>query len=705
MGCAVSGVHRTTMLLFGKNSSDTRAKLERKLYLAKESPEPEFDISGCELRQLPPGIFSICKVFRKDHLYLQNNCLNSLEHGGQLSDLHHIKILDLSCNRFLHLSNDIRYLVNLTELYIHSNLLKAIPENIKYLECLRVLDVSNNKLTSLTTSLGELQCLNTLKITQNDELYELCPELCLARNLAHIDLDGENFTFPPIEIAVKDTETIMKFLCEALNIEYVLPSNVEANISVRDVSRTENLFSRRNTTSWEEQETAIIEQEKRIHRANQQQRDKFLSKIIQEQLNLDSEIAKVHEDREVERQRLIKAIQKDEKEIDVIVKKFIQSDGLKPEIIQQQLAYEKAEHDRLLEITRQNYDNIRKTDILKAMKNLIRNENSFQFYFKNYRDNLNNIRENVVIQELENNVKLLEFLDAKDNSRAVLVQELLEDEDIQKAIVTSLLEKVDSKTWSLNQEISLISSNLARLSAIEQEKKKLHIAYNYNELLQQRVQLVNLLDDLFEQKIKRRKQLIDTIREVEIKKDMSTDFWLKNYQKLIDSAPKNLLGVSKQLDPLLANYLLQEDVIHCLPFLVKFLFSDESLANITTEQLKDNGVTLSVDRDGIVRAIKLYMSSKLSDQRLEISGRCNDFQPTAPYIDDVNIHNCSGVLDTEKDQDVLEGECVVCMDAKSEVVFVPCGHMCCCQSCGMQQIDLCPMCRINIERKIKVLIS
>lgn len=705
MGCAVSGVHKATMSLLAKNSNDARANLERKLYLARESPEPEFDLSDCELRILPSGIFSICKVYRKDNLYLQNNYLNSLDQGGQLSDLHLVKILNISCNRFSHLSNDIRYLVNLTEFYVQDNLLKNIPDNIQFLECLKVLDVSNNKLNSLTPSLGSLKCLNKLNIKGNRDLHELCPELSLAHNLSVIELNGSQFTFPPSDIACKDTETIMKFLCRHMNIEYVAPSPTDSELSIIGASNSQNPFIRRNTITWEEQEAAIVAQEKRIHKANQEQRDKFLSDIIQEQLNLDSEIAKLHEGREIERQKLIKTIQKDERETDNIVKNFIQSDRLKPEVVQQQLAYEKAEHERLLEVTRQNYDNIKKSEVLKAMENLITDGYSVQYFIKNYKDNLNNLKANILTQEIESSSKLSEFLSAKDSSRTVLIQQLLEDEDIQKAIVTSLLEKVDSKTWSLNEEISYVSSHLAKLSVIEQEKKKLQLAYNYNELLNQRMQLVTLLDDLFIQRSKRKKQLLETIKEVEIENYKTTDFWLKNYQKVIDSAPKDFLNVSKHLDPLFANYLLQEEVIHCLPFLVKFLFSNEPLMNITAEKLKENGVSLSSDRDGILRAIKYYIDSKLYNNSQESSSDVTNHSiAAAPPLDNVSNEICSGVIKIEEQQNV-QGECVICMDDQSEVVFVPCGHMCCCSECGMTNIKECPMCRTRIERKIKVLIS
>lgn len=706
MGCAASCIQEATMSLFGRSSNniadDDRAKLERKLYVAKESPEPEFDLSDCNLRQIPSGTYSICKVYRKEYIYLHKNDLHSLEDGGQLSDLYLIKVLNISSNKFSHLPSDIKYLVNVTELYVSDNMLKNITDNIQYMENLQVLDVSNNKLKSLTPVLGKLKYLRKLNITGNRELTEICPELCFARNLICLELDMEYITFPPVEICQQGTREIMRYLCNKMNVEYSPAAEEIEVFSIRTSNSLLDPFAKAHSTTWEEQEASIVAQENKIHKIAKEQREKFLSKVLQEQLELDSEIAKVHEQRETERQRLIKAIQDDEKEIECLVNNFIQFEYLKPEIIQQQLAHEQAEHERLLEITKQNYDNVKKSEILKAMEMLLEEDRSIQYSKKHYEDSLNNIKQSMLMQDAEIADKVTDLIKAKDQSRTVLVQQFLEDQDIQKAIVASLLERVDARSWSLNQEISLISSHLARLSVIEQEKKKLHIAYNYNELLNQRVQLVNFLDDLFNQQNKRRKQLIQTVKEMENEKSQTNDFWLKNYQKLIESAPKTLLDVGKCLDPVFANYLLQEGVIHCLPFLVKFLFSGDVLSNITLEKLKESGVSLSADRDAIMRAINFYTGIKNSENSNANYEQPTSIQPSAP-IEDVDENNCTGVVNVVEES-TLESECVICMDAKCEVVFIPCGHMCCCKDCG-ESVEDCPMCRCSIERTIKVMMA
>ena len=87
------------------------------MFQARENPEPVFDISECALKNVPSGIYLLCKVFRKEALYMQCNRLNSLSGGGALSDLSLITILDLHSNELNSLSPDIRHLVSLKVFY------------------------------------------------------------------------------------------------------------------------------------------------------------------------------------------------------------------------------------------------------------------------------------------------------------------------------------------------------------------------------------------------------------------------------------------------------------------------------------------------------------------------------------------------------------------------------------------------------------
>ncbi|XP_026476564.1 E3 ubiquitin-protein ligase LRSAM1-like [Ctenocephalides felis] len=111
-------------------NKELKAKLEHKLYLARENPEPVFDLSECDLKQVPQGIFTLCKVFRKEVLLLHNNRLSSLDNGGSINDLNLLTILDLHKNLLVTLPQSINVLTNLRELYLNNNRLKVYKRNM-----------------------------------------------------------------------------------------------------------------------------------------------------------------------------------------------------------------------------------------------------------------------------------------------------------------------------------------------------------------------------------------------------------------------------------------------------------------------------------------------------------------------------------------------------------------------------------------------
>lgn len=80
---------------------------------ARENPEPVFDVSECALKNVPSGIYSLCKVFRKKILLMYDNKLSSLSGGGALCDLSLLTVLDIHENEFTILPSDIMCLSSL----------------------------------------------------------------------------------------------------------------------------------------------------------------------------------------------------------------------------------------------------------------------------------------------------------------------------------------------------------------------------------------------------------------------------------------------------------------------------------------------------------------------------------------------------------------------------------------------------------------
>lgn len=134
-------------------SEQDQAVLQRRLYLAENTPEPVFDLSECQLTEVPSGVSAKCRVFRKTSLLLQNNRLTALP---DLRDLVLLTVLNVSCNQLKKLPDSIGSLVNLVTLDVHTNQLTKLPASVAKLRCLRTLDVSENRLSYLPQGVRQL---------------------------------------------------------------------------------------------------------------------------------------------------------------------------------------------------------------------------------------------------------------------------------------------------------------------------------------------------------------------------------------------------------------------------------------------------------------------------------------------------------------------------------------------------------------------
>lgn len=63
-------------------------------------------------------------------------------------------------------------------------------------------------------------------------------------------------------------------------------------------------------------------------------------------------------------------------------------------------------------------------------------------------------------------------MENQERSRQELVETLCEDEELQKVMVSALLERSDTRTWSLIQQVNLVQLQLASLTNIELERRK-----------------------------------------------------------------------------------------------------------------------------------------------------------------------------------------------------------------------------------------
>ncbi|CAH1994127.1 unnamed protein product [Acanthoscelides obtectus] len=637
--------------MFGRKHHD-KAKLEHKLYLARETPEPVFDISDCSLHEVPSGIYSLCRVFLKESLLLNNNCLSSLSGGGELNDLQLLKVLNISNNQFSHLPDDIHILKSLQELYLSHNQLRQMCDSICKLSNLQVLDVSHNLLKALPVDIGELKQLKKLDITENKKLRYLPKSFYRLHRLKALNLDADCFCYPPKEVVEDGIDPIRRFICDDIGVNY---ESIEPQHEDQD------------------SETKINDEVDLVQ---------LLAMLTEEQVILDEKLNKIHRQKETERFRLIERLQEEENNAHMIINELLSLDNTP---LEQLIEQEEKETEKLLAMLNEYDESLRKDDILKAMQNILEQETAM---LKQVDEDRMVTSKSILEQQSELDGKLADVLRDQEECKAKLVNDLNEDTDLQKAAVATLLERGDARSWGLLQQIRLVESQLARLTNIEMDRKKLQMNQHLNNLCDQRIGLSCLLISLIDQQKERQLQLISTLQGMEESSNDIDDFWLKQYQRLLDQLPEGLSQAQKNIDPSLAHALLVNGVIHCLPFLAKLTQSQYDLSEVTDHDLFEAGLNSGNDRRRILDAFQMYKKEKhLSD---------NSNIPSAPPLLDE-----ASAPPAEEISAITTVECVICLDMECQIIFLPCGHLCCCQNCG-SKIATCPLCRIDVEKVIKM---
>nr|CAD7396679.1 unnamed protein product [Timema poppensis] len=567
------------MPLFGKKDNkrvDYKARLEHKLYLAREDPEPVFDLSDCALKSVPAGIYSLCKVFRKDALYLQENQLRSLAGGGNLQDLSLLQVLDIHSNSFIFLPDDITLLRSLRILNVSSNNLKSLPEALSSLQKLRVLNVSFNNLRAIPSSVGKLCYLHTLDLRGNKSLNTLPNNLCQATGLRELMVDPTGFIHPPTSVVQMGTVEVIKFLCSELGVGYVSPCE----------SPEEGAFASNSSCN--------------ANSPDADDKDKFFQEQRQlERIALEKELEEQHR-RELELQHGARANKNRVVELtaDAVISQLLALSEISRDSSQLQhlLEQELKEEDRLLNMRQEEYQSLRRKEVLNGMEALLEEECRREAKLREYEEGRAEATRTLLSQEVETDKQLATLLFSQGQAQSELVGRLQKDEELQRAAVAALLERGDARSWALVHQVAVVESQLASLTALEMERKKLEMNEQIFDLSEKRVALSAMLVDLLSQQADRRRQLLNTLDEMERRRWISDqekgeksdeDFWLLQYQRLLDSRPYSLVEMERSLDPMLAQHLVVHGAIHCLPFLAQWVYSAQDLHQLNDHKLRE----------------------------------------------------------------------------------------------------------------------
>ncbi|XP_058065237.1 E3 ubiquitin-protein ligase LRSAM1-like [Anopheles bellator] len=717
---------------------DYKARLERKQCLAKETPEPIYDLEDCNLKDVPAGVFVMCKVLRKEALTLASNKLSSLAGGGVLEDLVLLQSLNLSYNRFKKLPDDIYKLENLRELFLSNNALEKLPVTMGRLKKLELLNLAANNLSTVE-QLAFMTNLRMLDISNNVRLSQLSNQLATCDNLVDIVLDTERIVYPPADVTAGGTYAIVKYLStgEILPEDSVPVTHPKANIgssSTAFISSERGGEQRQQELARErlEKERKFLERERlafekdvltesKLHEEQQRKKQLLLQQLLEQQNQNDTQVNRLQREKQTERERLIDNIIQDELRSNELVNNLLTlKNGPDPAFLER----EREEQNRLIEALRIKQNDLRKQEILTAMTDLLENEINIIQNFHNQRDQSSR---NLLESECETNNLLNNVFLNYDKNRQEVIDQITVDEDIQKSAVAALIARNDSRTWGLVEQVRIVESQLAALTLYEIERKKTNQDDQIINLTEHRINLTYVLTDLLKQQDQRKQQLLETLKIIEKQNESErqSDFWLLQYQRLLDRQPTELSNGSASIDPVLGYQFLVNGVVHCLPFLSKIWQNkDKELCQVCDADLIAAGVQNPTDRRGILQSIASYydyLNGRIDYPEGEsVAGTPMATAPVDMESDDDRAPSTSrsereAVTPSVPDTPPMVGEggaispvtaqfaeCVICMEQMVQVIFLPCGHMCCCAVCHTEVHD-CPMCRAYIERKIKVI--
>lgn len=723
-----------------KPSDDSKKRLEYQLCLSKEAGADDIlDISACELSEVPSSAFSICKVLQKKVFILHNNELRSLlPKGCDISTLAALKVLDLHENKLTSLPEDIGKLASLQILNVEKNRLKALPESIGDLRFLQTLNLKGNCLSELPSSVGSLCSLRTLDVSDN-KIVELPKALVYIRTLESFTLDAATMSYPPASVCTEGTESIQRFLCTELGEEYCPPSQYLLPVLENDCGKQnsdcldgleeawQNRFSDYEKRKEQKNQAKLdferhLEEKKNEHTQlilmNNSRKENILNSVRQEQERLELGVSQQQRAQEAERLLVLEKVRQAEDNISSRISNMLMDKNRQKKSAEflQALEEERIRMEHLTAITQEEANSLRKKEVAVAMQRMLSDSCAMSLLQEasDFR------RKNLVseayrsLENLDRKFDKMLSLQVLDKSKAIA--HILQEEEMQKAAFQALQLQKDAVHGYIRNQIKLIEGELLQLTRLEIKRRNLDAENLQEVLVEQRTALSDLLQQLLKQRDQREQELRQVLVEMEQKSESNQqNYWMIQYQRLLDAKPLSLRMQEAGVEKELVNLLCKLSAQHYLPILAHNRVTAEALRHMNSSDLKK----LGINEIGIQKALLNWArnqqpegacKSVQQDEEEEVvpSAPTPPSPPSFPSTSAIQMPSpplTPGTPVTPSAPSPVEGsgssECVVCMEKGSQVIFLPCGHVCCCQLCS-EALQNCPLCRGSISQRVRL---
>ncbi|KAM5299911.1 E3 ubiquitin-protein ligase LRSAM1 isoform 1-T1 [Ctenodactylus gundi] len=680
---------------------------------------------------IPFGAFATCKVLQKKVLIVHTNQLTSLlPKSCSLLSLVTIKVLDLHDNQLTALPGDIGQLTALQVLNVERNQLMCLPRSIGNLIQLQTLNVKDNKLKELPDALGELRSLRTLDISEN-QIQRLPQMLAHVRTLETLSLDASAMLCPPREVCAAGTAAIQQFLCKESGLEYYPPSQYLLPILEQDGADSAydspdgptDRFSREQA-EWqnrfsdyekrkEQKMQEKLEFERRLELGQREhaqllqqsnsQKDEILQTVKEEQSRLEQGLSERQRYLDAERQRLQEQLKEAEQGIAGRIQKLLQENQRqkKSSEILKSLENERIRMEQLMAITQEETENLRRREIASAMQQMLSESCKSRLIQMAYESQRQSLVQQACTSMAEMDERFQQILAWQQMDQNKAISHILQESAMQKAAFEALQVQKDLMHRQIRNQIRLIETELLQLTQLELKRKSLDTETLQEMVSEQRWALSSLLQQLLKEKKQREEELRELLVELEAKSETKQEnYWLIQYQRLLNQKPLSLKLQEEGMERQLVALLVELSAEHYLPIFAHHRISLNTLTRMSPGDLAEVGVSEAGLQHEILRRAQELLDVARAQSELKLP---KGEAPGAPELPTAPPEPAELATPSAPptELEAQTSECVVCLEREAQMVFLTCGHVCCCQQC-CQPLRTCPLCRQDIAQRLRI---
>lgn len=565
------------------------------------------------------------------------------------------------------------------ELFLSNNVLDRLPKSLHRLQRLEILDVAHNQLTSVA-EIKQMDNLRVLVLNGNQPLRTLSPALSSCASLHDLVVDTDTIEEPPARICELGTKAILNYLMGALSATHTTSMDAKPAALAEDALATRLFLDNEHLDRLVEQhldasrksiqaktnellasERVALERNQLAETAVRNEQDArrgLLLKEIRAQQDLqEGQINELNTQKNQNRSDLIRDIVEEEERWRAVVRQSIE---VKSFVVDPWLlAQEADEQSRLLDQAKEEQQQLRRQEVLRAMQSLLATElQQVESYQRQKADSSSH----VLTQETKQMHLLANVFEGYNRDRDQVVEQILFDESVQRSAVATLIARKDGRSWALVEQMRIIESHLGAISTFELAKRRDGSSEQLSDLAERRVALSQVLVELMAQQDARKRELVEMLTRMERERTDGQDFWLMKYQRLLDTQPANV-NFDSRVDPELGYNFLVNGVVHCLPFLSRLWHVDSlALQEIGDEELKEAGIRSESDRRGILKSIAQFLEKRNGGG----TATTTDDKEAGATVEAV-AQGVEGAPDTDGrrvDQEEQLAECVICMDKR-----------------------------------------